>query len=347
MQKKSESELPGVGLDVGTMNLVSARETGDPKSPKTVTKNVRDAFLDLDPDAKRALKMSGVSYIVHKGRLIVLGDSALTMANLFKREARRPLSKGVISAGELDAQEILSRLAYHVLADPVIDGEFCYYSVPANPVDEQGQNTFYHQEVFRKILSNLGYSPKPMNEAQAIIFSQCADYTFSGIAVSFGAGMCNICLSYRATTVFSFSIAKGGDWVDTNAGHAVGKTASQMCALKEKGIDLSPTTDDRESEAIMFYLRALIGYCLRGVADEFNKRRGDVDLPDAIPIVVSGGTSKAHGFLDLFKEEFQSLRQQGFPIKVSDIRAATDPLTAVAEGLLVLARDEHSEEKEE
>jgi hypothetical protein len=64
-----------------------------------VTERIRDAFLDLDMEAKRSLKMSKVDFIEQDGTLIVIGDSALTMANLFKREARRPLSRGVISAG--------------------------------------------------------------------------------------------------------------------------------------------------------------------------------------------------------------------------------------------------------
>ena len=92
---------PGCGLDIGTMNIVSSRGTVE---GKTSTKAVRDAFLDIEPENKRALKLSKVDYVEKPQALIVIGDSALRMANLFKREARRPLSKGVISAGELDAQ---------------------------------------------------------------------------------------------------------------------------------------------------------------------------------------------------------------------------------------------------
>jgi cobyrinic acid a,c-diamide synthase len=49
----------------------------------------------------------------------------------------------------------------------------------------------------------------------------------------------------------------------------------------------------------------------------------------------------AGGFLELFKDEFQQVK--GFPIEISEIRAAADPMTAVAEGLLVLAKQEHEE----
>lgn len=334
--KKTEGYKLGVGLDIGTMNIVSARQNA---AKAIETNRIRDAFLDLDADAKRALRMSKVDYIEKNGALIVIGDSALTMANLFKREARRPLSRGVISAGEIDAQEVLSLLTAHVLGAPQKPKEHCFYSVPASPLDDPGQDVLYHQEVFRKILLEHGYEPHPMNEAMAIIFSQCAEENFSGLAVSFGSGMCNIALSYQATKALEFSLARGGDWIDQHSAKAVGKTASQMCAVKERGIDLLKP-EGREQEAVVLYIRAMIDYCLKNIAEQFKKVKADVDLPDPIPFVISGGTTKAHNFLEIFQEEFEKMRKT-FPIKISAVRPATDPLTAVAEGLLVLAMEEH------
>ena len=54
--KKRKFSL-GVGLDVGTMNLVSARKYAS----GIETKRIRDAFLDLPPTSKKMLKLSGVS----------------------------------------------------------------------------------------------------------------------------------------------------------------------------------------------------------------------------------------------------------------------------------------------
>ena len=329
---------PGVGLDIGTMNIVSARRTSE---DKVVTRRIRDAFLDLDPEAKRSLKMSKVSYIEKDGGIIVIGDSALTMANLFKREARRPLSAGIISAGELDAQEVLSLLIKQVLGAAPNGGEHCFYSVPAAPIDDPDQDTVYHTEVFRKILGEYGYEAHETAEAMAIIFSQCSDENFSGLAVSFGAGMCNIALAYHASLGMKFSVARGGDWIDKHAAKAVGRTASQMCAIKERGIILTQP-ETREQEAIVLYVRALITYCLQNIAAQFKKVQNDVSLPEAIPCVVSGGTSKVAGFIDVFQDEFEKVRK-GFPIEISEIRPASNPLTAVAEGLLVLAAEEHED----
>lgn len=338
MSKKDSTNKPGVGLDIGTMNIVSARQT--PAGVEIV--KIRDAFLDLEPDAKRSLKLAKTDFIEKNGKLVVLGDAALHMANLFKLEARRPLSRGVIASGEIDAQEVLSILTKHVLGAPRQSGEHCFYSVPASPIDDPAQDVLYHQEVFRKILQEHGYTAHPTNEAMAIIFSQCPMENFSGLAVSFGSGMCNIALSYNAAKGLEFSLARGGDWIDQHAAKAVGKTASQMCAIKERGIDLTKP-EGREQEAIALYIRSLIDYCLQNIAAQFRKAQANVDLPDPIPFVISGGTTKAGGFFELFQQEFEKIRKT-FPIKITDVRMASDPLTAVAEGLLVLAMEEHGEE---
>ena len=336
--EKTNKGQPAVGLDLGTMNIVSARQlTGN----KVETKRVRDAFLDLDLSAKKQLRLSKVDYVEQDDAIVVIGDSALNMANLFKREARRPLSRGVISAGELDAQQILSLLVGHVLGDPVEKGEHCFYSVPAAPIDDEGQDIIYHTEVFRKIISEYGYTAHPMNEAMAIVYSQCAEDNFSGLGVSFGSGMCNIALAYQTVKGMDFSVSRGGDWIDEHAAKAMGSTASRMCAIKERGVDLI-RPEGRDQEALALYIRALIKYCLENIAIQFKKVQSAMDLPEPIPFVVSGGTSKAGGFLEVFKEEFD-LVKKGFPIEISEIRAAKDPMTAVAEGLLVLAMEEHAE----
>jgi hypothetical protein len=321
------------------MNIVSARQLAD--GDNLELKRIRDAFLDLDLEAKKTLRLSRVDYVERQGSLVVLGDSALAMANLFNREVRRPLSRGVIAAGELDAQQILSLLISNVIGEPIGGMEHCYYSVPAAPVDDAAQDIVYHQEVFRKILTELGYTAHPLNEAMAIIYSQCAGESFSGLSVSFGSGMGNIALAYQTIKGMDFSVARGGDWVDSHAAKAVGSTAARMCALKEKGVELSsPKT--REEEAIALYIRALVRYVLENIAQQFKKNQAGINLPEPIPFVVSGGTTRAGGFMQLFNEEFEAIKKRGFPIEISEVRAAKDPMTAVAEGLLVLATEEHA-----
>jgi hypothetical protein len=99
---------------------------------------------------------------------------------------------------------------------------------------------------------------------------------------------------------------------------------------------------NRDEEALALYIRALIKYVLENIAIQFKKVQSSLNLPEPIPFIVSGGTSRAGGFMEVFNEEFDAVKKRGFPIQISEVRAAKDPMTSVAEGLLVLAMEEHA-----
>jgi len=338
----SDEELQtlGVGLDMGTMNIVAARRTYE----GVVTNRIRDAFLDLPAENRKMLRLSGVNYIQKDDDLIVVGDAAYDMANMMSKEVRRPLQSGLVSSGEIDALEILGVLVRHVLGDPKEEGEVCYFSVPAAPIDDLDRDVVYHQGVLERIVKECGYTAHASNEALAIVYSECAKDMFSGIAFSFGSGMTNVALAINAMEGLSFSVARGGDWIDHGAAKSTGSTQARMGALKDKGLNLmDPRT--RDEEALCVYYKSLIEYALDNVAKEFIKIQNKFSLPKPIPIVVSGGTSKAGGFLEFFKEVFESKRKK-FPIEVSEVRAAKEPLDAVARGLLVQALQEYEDDED-
>lgn len=334
-KNEKDKEDFGAGLDVGTMNFVAARRNNG-KNVKTV--RLRNAFLDLPPEQKRMLKLSKTSYIEYDGRLLVIGDEAISTANLFNKEARRPMSSGIIAAGEVDAQGVMAVIVKHLLGEPKHTKEQCCFSVPASAVDVSDSDTTYHKAVLSKILTELGYSPNPVNEALAVVYSECVSENFSGLALSYGSGMTNVCLAYNAMSALEFSIARGGDWVDRGAARAIGITSAKMCMLKERGVNLS-TPKNREEEAVALYVQSLIDYSIDSIMSHFSKVRREILIPKPIPIVVSGGTSLADGFVEKFKERFELFRGK-FPIDVSEVRHAKDPMTSVASGLLLYAQME-------
>lgn len=335
MSKEPKPAAPsGVGLDCGTMNFVSARKNGQ----KIEVNRVRDAFIDLPPENKRMLKMSGTSFVEMGGRLIVVGDQALETANFLNQDARRPMSGGVIAAGELDAQQIIALIMKKVLGAPAFAGEKCCYSVPAPALDVQGSDITYHSRVLGKVLTEIGYSPEPANEALAIVFSECAKEQFSGIGISYGSGMTNVCLALNAMSAVEFSLGRGGDWVDALSAKSVGTTAAKICAIKEGGVDITKP-DGREQEAIAFHLQSLVDYTIDRTIDALVAKKSQLHITKPIPIVVSGGTSMAKGFLEMFEARF-ALKQGSLPVKVSGIRPAKDPMHAVAHGLLMLSQSD-------
>lgn len=334
-----------LGLDVGTCFLVSATKDVKNEEAQVEVKSVRDAFLDIEADQSviNMLKMSNVSYVQENDSIYIVGEPALSVANLLKREARRPLSKGVISSGELDAEKMLVILLKNILSKPQVENENVFYSVPAKSIDID-MDVIYHEAMFKKIIESLGFRATSMNEAAAIVYSNCADDGFTALASSFGAGMVNSALVYQTMVGMSFSVSRSGDWIDQSAAKAVGSTATRIMSIKEKGVDLlNPSEGDpkyqREREAIIVYYRNLIHYVIDSIKKEFKKDNSKIELPNEIPWIISGGTSKAKNFLEFFKGEFEKDRDT-FPINISDIRMASDPLNDVAKGLLIAAMNE-------
>ena len=92
----------------------------------------------------------------------------------------------------------------------------------------------------------------------------------------------------------------------------------------------------RVLEALYYYHKALIEYTVKEIIKEFDKKV-DIEVDEAIPIVVSGGTSSPEGFVELFKDVIMSY---DLPFELSEIRRARNPLTAVANGLLIRTKSD-------
>lgn len=331
-----------VGLDIGTCFLVAATQDD---SGQTQIKSIRDAFLDIEADASvlNMLKMSNVSYVQDGSSIFVVGEPSLSIANLLKREARRPMSQGVISPGEHDAERMLVILLKNILPGPKGENENVFFSVPAKSVDRE-MDVIYHESMFRKIIESFGYRATSMNEAAAIVYSNASKEGFTALATSFGAGSVNTALVFQTMVGMAFSLARSGDYIDASAARAVGSTATRLMAVKERGVNLlDPTEGDpkqiREREAIIMYYRNLIRYVIENISKEFKKDNSKIELPESLPWILSGGTTKPKNFLEFFKQVFEGEKAK-FPINISEIRMAGDVLNDVAKGLLIAAMNE-------
>lgn len=331
--KQPQLEL-GKGLDIGTANLISAVQD---KEGNLYIKAQRNAFIDIDQDdfTRNMLTKLGVQYVILNNRMVVVGDPAFELANIFNRETRRPMSHGMISPKEQDALPIMKLLIEKLLGPPQKQGEVCYFSVPAEPIDFS-MNVTYHKGLFQDLLTKLGYEAKPIIEGHAVVFSELADDDFTGIGISGGGGMFNVCVCYKTIPALSFATARGGDWIDQNVAQVLGIKASKATAIKEKGVDLRKPLN-REQQAIEIYFRELIKYTLTNIKQRFEAGSDMPSFPEPVDIVFAGGTPMIGGFIDLVKQELEKMK---FPIPIKNVRRAEDSLNAIAKGALVAAMSE-------
>src|SRR5580765_99378 len=80
----------------------------------------RNAFLDINSDvySKNMLTKLKVPYVVHNGKLVVIGEAAFELANVFGRETRRPMQDGLISPNESDALPMMKLIISKILGEP-------------------------------------------------------------------------------------------------------------------------------------------------------------------------------------------------------------------------------------
>ncbi|MBU4304845.1 MAG: hypothetical protein KJ893_04375 [Candidatus Omnitrophica bacterium] len=327
----------GKGVDIGTVFIKCAQKEGQ----ELIFRSQRNAFFEVEHTdfTKKILDNSKVKYIIKEDKLYVVGDEALQFANMFNKETRRPLSKGVISPTEKEALPMVELLIKSVVGEPSYKGEIVYFSVPGEPLDADF-NVLYHIKMVEGFLKTLGYTPKPINEGHAIILSELAEEDFTGMGLSFGGGMVNVCLSFMSVPIFKFSVAKAGDWIDQQVAMAVDETASRVSAIKESSLDLSKEgTLNKIESALSIYYNHLIEYVIENIKQEFTKARRLPRIAKPISIILSGGTSLPTGFSNRFR---QILDQLKLPVPVGSVRMASQPLRSVAKGALVAASADES-----
>lgn len=335
-RKEMSERFSATGLDVGTGNCVVAVSKNNIASFRLE----RDAFFEIEKNISTISMLSkmNISYVeceTSKSLLQIVGNEALRFADFFNKECKRPLSHGVISTREKSALAIIKLILKSLLGEPIVEKENCYFSVPARPIDKDDYNVVYHENVLKSFITSFGFNAVPMNEALAVIFSNLEEEDYSGLAISWGAGMTNVCLSFKGVSAqeHQFSLARGGDFIDSCAAEAVGLKSSRITVLKENGVDLL-NPKNREETAIKIYYENLIKYVCEGLEKKLNSSSNIPNFDSPIVIVISGGTSKAVNFDKLFEQEIMS---KSLPFKIKKIKKAKDELNAVAEGCLLNA----------
>ncbi len=321
------------GLDVGTMNIVCAEKSGEVVS---FTKQ-RNAFLEIEASdlTKNMLDTAKVLYIEKDDKFYILGEDAFKFANVFRRAVRRPMRFGIISPEEKESIPIIRLILEHILGQS--GNEILYASSPADPID-RSVNVLYHKKTIEALARRLGYDTYVIDEGLAAIYSELGRFNFTGIGISVGAGLTNVTVAYLATPVISFSIARGGDWIDEQVSIATGLPKERVTAIKESSFSLDADYELGSVEgALSIYSYALVTYIIQNL----KKKLAEATPPEAeFPVAIVGGSTKPKGFLELFEKR---LVEAKLSIDVTKIQRARDPLYSVARGCLIAALTKEKE----
>jgi hypothetical protein len=331
MSKTEEDYIQPIGLDVGTSRIVAARKT---------EKGYRydsqlNAFLTL-PYSKLAVSLLQKEHVFHEVRgdeIVVVGNDAEKFAEVFHADVRRPMANGVLNPAEMHSLSVVRRIIKELIGTAGVEGQKVFFSVPA-PSAAGDLGLTYHSASIGQILTELNFTATPIEEGLSVVFGELSASNYSGIGISCGSGLCNVCLAVLAVPVFSFSVPKAGDYIDAQSALVTGDLATRIRVQKEQSCTLNGLSGNRVNNALTIYYREMIMNLVDHLRTQVSSSHRLPKFNQSVPLVLSGGTAMPKGFLEQFSTAMDAC---DFPIKLSEIRLSPDPLNATARGALMAA----------
>ena len=324
-----ENNLP-LGLDVGTSRIVVARGMDQPHYESEL-----NAFITLPYSrlAESLLQREGVFHEVSGGELVVSGNDAQRFAEVFHVETRRPMLRGVLNPQEPHSLAVMRGIITRLVGKAGAAGRKIFFSIPA-PSLEGNSAIAYHEASIQQILKQLGFSAQPIQEGLAVVFGEMSGSNYTGIGISCGSGLCNVCLAVLSVPVISFAVPKAGDYIDAQAASVTGELATRLRVQKELNFVVNGLSGDRVQNALSVFYDDVIQTLANALRSTISSTQRLPKLDQSVPIVLSGGTAIPKGFLNRFTT---ALGTEDFPIKISEVRVAEDPLNSTARGALMAA----------
>ena len=326
------TEIGAVGLDVGTSRIVMA---GGPSGHKAHSQLNAFVGVPYSKMTEAILQQNKMVYHRNGKELFVFGNDSERFASFFNAVPRRPMSHGVLNPQEPMGQQIIQAIIESIVPRARRNELLCF-SVPGRGVGAEA-NLVYHEAVLKHFLHTLGYEAKAVNEGLAVVFAELQNENFTGIGISCGGGMCNVCVAFLSVPMLTFSIPMGGDYIDSSVAAVVDEPVTRVRLTKEESLDLSRQPKDKMTSALHIYYEEVITMLVTKLREEFESSRQLPKIDRAMPVVLSGGTARPRGFLQKFEA---AIKAGGFPVQISDVRMSSDPMTATARGCYIAAMSE-------
>jgi hypothetical protein len=333
MKHEKMRNSPAIGLDLGTSRIVTASG----KEAPFEFQSQLNAFVSI-PFSKMtegALRKESIPFATRNSHIFVHGNTSEKFADLLGVEPRRPMTGGILNPSEAESLLVIQKIVELLIGSGKESQPLCF-SVPA-PLIGAEENLTYHESSVRQMLSELGYGVKSINEGLAVIYGEMESSNYTGIGISCGGGLCNVCLAYLSVPVLSFSIRKAGDFIDASAASATGDLATRVRIAKESSFHFNGASPDKTQQALSVYYDDMMRTLVAGMQEAFASARTLRKFDRPIPLVLSGGTALPSGFAPRFES---ILKSSEFPIPLAEVRLAEDPLHTTAKGALVAALSE-------
>src|SRR5579864_3969888 len=164
MTNTNTQTASAIGLDVGTSRIVTARRKDkDIQFAKQLNAFVTIPFSKL---TQGVLKKERIPHLQQQSEIVVYGDESERFANLFHKETRRPMLRGVLNKSENDGPMLVRQIITLLTGEEFGEGKKLYFSVPAAPIGANAE-VLEHEAELKNMFGKFGYDARSISEGLA------------------------------------------------------------------------------------------------------------------------------------------------------------------------------------
>jgi hypothetical protein len=308
-----------IGLDLGTTQFRSLRQTGD----QLLGRLCRPVYAAIPetPAHRRLLERDRVPYAECEGMLVVIGDAAEEWSQLF----RVPLVP-LVPDGQLPAHDPLSRQILSLLVDAVLPpassaGDVCCLTIPGELLPGAAGP---ERQFFSRLVELRGYRPVVIGQGLAVALSELVDAGFTGIGICLGAVQCEFAL-----------VRNGQEQARCTIPWGLAELASEPHAIHAHSpasdAPISSLSGSPQPPVLIDFLVEL----LLEAGTRIDQHDGFRLVTQPVPLACGGGITTRADFASLWEQAWQ---RAAWPIQVRGLRLARHPVYTVARGCLIQAR---------
>lgn len=144
------------------------------------------------------------------------------------------MKDGVLNPEEAHSLAVVRSNVSRLLGKSGIEGQKVFVSVPA-PTDAAMDVEPTTKPPSGKSFPNWVTMGPPSKKGLAVVFGELGGSNYTGIGVSCGSGLCNVCLAVLSVPVISFIVDKAGDFTDARAAVATGDLSTRTRSSRSSG----------------------------------------------------------------------------------------------------------------
>ena len=194
------------------------------------------------------LTRENILHQVEGAHIYAFGNRADEFAKFLNGDTRRSMQSGLLNPAEPKNLQMIELLLTQLCGKAGPEEKLCF-SIPSAPSGHDS-DLIFHERSVQGIFEKLGYQARSVNEGLAVVYSELKDANFTGIGMSFGGGMCNICLAYLGLPVLTIATTRAGDYIDQSAASVTGETPTTVRLHKENGAETGSAHDSRAGSSI-------------------------------------------------------------------------------------------------